>query len=305
MHRLGRRKFVRNSSVALAVIAWSRLGLDAATTAPLISFSTLACPKWSFANILSFAADHGYHGVELRGILGELDLTKRREFSRANLAASRRLIEDHHQQIVCLGSSAALHHADAKERARNLDEARRFIDLAQQLDCPHVRVFPDALPGDQDRTAAMDRISKGLLELADEAKGSKVDVLLESHGDLVATEDLLRIMQNSESPHAGMVWDICNMWSVTKEAPALAYARLKPYIRHTHIKDLTLADRGRGSRYVLLGTGDAPVAEALRALAAGGYSGYYSFEWEKLWHPEIDEPEIALSHYATEIRKYF
>ena len=25
-----------------------------------------------------------------------------------------------------------------------------------------------------------------------------------------------------------------------------------------------------------------------------GYKGYYSFEWEKLWHPEIAEPGNSL-----------
>ncbi|RYG31354.1 MAG: sugar phosphate isomerase/epimerase, partial [Chitinophagaceae bacterium] len=37
----------------------------------------------------------------------------------------------------------------------------------------------------------------------------------------------------------------------------------------------------------------------------GGYQGYYSFEWEKLWHPEIEEPEAALAQYPAEILKYF
>ena len=27
----------------------------------------------------------------------------------------------------------------------------------------------------------------------------------------------------------------------------------------------------------------------------GGYKGYDSFEWEKLWHPGIEEPELAFA----------
>ena len=34
------------------------------------------------------------------------------------------------------------------------------------------------------------------------------------------------------------------------------------------------------------------------ALAAGGYKGYYGFEWEKQWHPDIAEPEVAFPQYA-------
>ena len=39
-------------------------------------------------------------------------------------------------------------------------------------------------------------------------------------------------------------------------------------------------------------------------LAEGGYKGYYCFEWEKKWHPEIEEPEVAFPHYARTMREY-
>jgi hypothetical protein len=28
-----------------------------------------------------------------------------------------------------------------------------------------------------------------------------------------------------------------------------------------------------------------------------------SFEWEKRWHPELPDPEVALPHFMEEIRK--
>jgi hypothetical protein len=33
------------------------------------------------------------------------------------------------------------------------------------------------------------------------------------------------------------------------------------------------------------------------SLAAIGFDGFVSFEWEKLWHPELATPEIALPHF--------
>ncbi|MFN8582426.1 MAG: TIM barrel protein, partial [Gemmatimonadaceae bacterium] len=88
---------------------------------------------------------------------------------------------------------------------------------------------------------------------------------------------------------------------VTKEAPNHVYEALKPFIRHTHIKDVKLT--GSGVQYVLFGTGEAPVGEALRALKDGGYGGFYSFEWEKRWHPEIEAPEIALAQYPAAVQR--
>jgi sugar phosphate isomerase/epimerase len=81
------------------------------------------------------------------------------------------------------------------------------------------------------------------------------------------------------------------------------YAKLKKYIRHTHIKDAKL--NGDKLEYTLLGQGDVPIFEAIDILSKDNYKGYYSFEWEKLWHPEIAEPEIALANFPGVMKKHF
>jgi sugar phosphate isomerase/epimerase len=101
----------------------------------------------------------------------------------------------------------------------------------------------------------------------------------------------------------GIVWDIVNMWSVTREPVVDVYQKLKQYIHHTHIKDLKEID-GK-ERYVLLGKGETPIFEAIDILAKNNYKGYFSFEWEKLWHPEIEEPEIALADYPRAMKEHF
>lgn len=305
MKKINRSSFIRQSSLAMIGITFANLaGAMPRIDSHRLSFSTLGCPDWSYTAILKFAAEKGYNGIELRGLLRELDLTKCPEFSNAEkIAVSRKMAEDMGLTIVDLGSSAQLHHADKIKRKNNLDEARKFIDLAQRLNCPYIRVFPDSLPKDQGRNATIDLISEGLLELADYAKGTDVSVLLESHGDGVESSELLRIMKNSENLHVGMVWDVYNMWSVTKESPKRVYEQLGKYIRHTHIKDAKITNGVE--RYVLLGQGEAPVEEAVQSLEQGGYTGFYSFEWEKLWHPDIEEPDIALAQFPAAIKKYF
>jgi hypothetical protein len=39
-------------------------------------------------------------------------------------------------------------------------------------------------------------------------------------------------------------------------------------------------------------------------LVEHGYRGYYSFEWEKVWHPEIEEPEIAFPDFVRTATQY-
>ena len=302
MRPFTRRKFLKTSSVLLAT-SFITTNFEVKKHKPLLAFSTLGCPEWSFEKITDFAVLHGYKGIELRGIQRELDLTKCKEFSKENISATLTIMKQKGLHFVDLGSSATLHFSDAAVRQKNLDEGRRFIDLAQQINCPYIRVFPNIFPKDQDKNATMDLIAKGLLELGDHAKGSNVTVLTETHGDLVKSDDIKKVMELAEHKHVGLVWDVTNMWTITKEPPAEVYKKIKNYIRHTHIKDAKLAD-GK-IQYTLLGQGEVPIFEAIDALSNGGYKGYYCFEWEKLWHPEIAEPEISFADYAKVMKQHF
>ena len=58
------------------------------------------------------------------------------------------------------------------------------------------------------------------------------------------------------------------------------------FVRHTHLKDSR--PEGDGVRYVLTGEGRVPLRETVNVLKGAGYKGYYCFEWEKKWHPEIE-----------------
>ena len=303
MKKYHRRDFLQNAG-GLIALALAGSAFDFKTNKPLLSFSTLGCPDWSFDKIVNFAAENGYDGLEIRTIQRQMNLPECAEFKSAEkIAATSKFVKDKGIKIVDLGASSSLHHSNVEERKKNIDEAKHFIDLAEQLKCPYIRVFPNDFPPDQDRNATIDLISKGLLELGNYAQGSDVTVLLETHGQVVKSDDLETIMKLATHEHVGMVWDIVNMWAVTKERPAQVYQKLKKYIRHAHIKDLNLVN-GK-EHYTLLGKGEAPIFEGIDALHKGGYKGYYSFEWEKLWHPEIAEPEIALADYPKTMKEHF
>jgi len=104
--------------------------------------------------------------------------------------------QEYKHHIATVGASCNLHTVDPQERKKNLEEAKRFIDLAHEFKCPYIRVFPNNFPKDEEKNATMDRMAKGLLELADHAKGSNVSVLIESHGDLLWIEDLEKVISN-------------------------------------------------------------------------------------------------------------
>jgi sugar phosphate isomerase/epimerase len=299
MSTVTRRGFVQSlGAIAIAPALVRARGPEPARLP--IGFSTLGCPAWPWRTILDVAAREGYAAIELRGLEGEMDLTKRPEFS-SSLASTVADLRARNLRIACLGSSAELHHREPVERAKQLDEARRFIELASKLRAPYVRVFGDKYLPDEPKTALVDRVAGALRELTGYAEGSGVTVIIESHGQVTDSATLKAILTAAGQGPA-LLWDAHHTVVSSKEAPADTFKELGSWVRHTHLKDSR--PEGDGVRYVLTGTGTVPVRDIVRVLAAGGYKGYYSFEWEKKWHPDIEEPEIAIPHYAKVMREY-
>lgn len=305
-----RRQFVRSGlglvaagylrpARAVSALAAQTVGGGAARLP--IGFSTLGCPKWTLQQVVDFAAAHDFSGIELRGIQDKMDLTQLPELT-TGLASSQALLEKNQLLVVSLGSSAEMHIADPAKRAAQLDEARRFIDLAQRLGVPYVRVFGNKYGPDEAREVTLARIGAGLRELGDYAKGKRVTVIIESHGDFTDSPTLLELMKRADSPNVAILWDAHHTFVSGKEQPEDTVRQLGKYIRHTHLKDSVPA--GNDRRYVLTGTGEVPVKRQIAALSRIGYQGFYNFEWEKRWHPEIEEPEIAFAQYAQVVTGY-
>jgi sugar phosphate isomerase/epimerase len=267
-----------------------------------IAFSTLGCPAWSWKTILANADRFGYAGIELRGIAGEMDLPKVPEFQGTRLAATRKDLAALALEITDLGASATMHEKDAAARAKQFDEGRRFIDLAHALGVPYVRMFGDRIAPDESKDEVMKRVVEGFQQMTAHAGQAGVTVLIESHGDFTRSDDLVAILTRVGSPQLALLWDAHHTFVAGKEAPADTYSRLGRWVRHTHLKDSR--PEGAGRRYVLLGAGDVPVREQVKVLAAAGYKGYYCLEWEKKWHPEIEEPEVAFPQYAKVMAEY-
>jgi len=267
-----------------------------------IAFSTLGCPTWSLTKVLEEAERLGYAAVELRGIEGEMDLTKRPELQGTALGETKRRFADRSLAISDLGASSRMHEADPAVRAAQLDEGRRFIDLAHELGVPYVRVFGDKLVAGEMREVTVARIVEGLRTLGEHARGSGVEVILESHGDFTRSSDLKDILTAVNLPNVALLWDAHHTVISGGETPVETWRALGSFVRHTHLKDSR--PEKDGLRYVLTGEGTVPVRETVRVLVEGGYKGYYCFEWEKKWHPEIEEPEVAFPHYARTIAGY-
>jgi len=309
---MDRRSFV-GSAAALGLTACARVngsGGASGAIAPSrgssigrlpIGFSTLGTPKWDWIPTLDFAAAHGFAAVELRGIQQTMDLSQRPEFQPDRIAQTKRELTDRGLVVPDLGASIEMHEQDADKHAKAMAETRRFIDVASALGTPYVRVFGNKWVPGMSRDAVLDYVARGLRELGEYARPRGVSVILESHGDFVESPTLLSLMQRADSPGVAILWDAHHTF-VGGESPETTVREIGRYIRHTHLKDSVPFNGDR--KYVLTGTGEVPVRRQVEALARIGYTGIYSFEWEKRWHPEIEEPEVAIAQYATVVSGY-
>jgi len=300
MPAYARRTFL--TSLAASVAAPAILRSQTRPKRLPIAFSTLGCPLWSWKAILENADRFGYAGIELRGVAGEMDLPKVPELSGSRLAETKKDLAALGIVISDLGASARMHEKDKLVRDKQLDEGRRFIDLAQAMSVPYVRMFGDKLPPDEPKEEVMKRVIEGFQAMAAYAKPAGVTVIIESHGDFTRSADLEAILTRVGSDAFALLWDAHHTFVAGKESPAETWKSLGRYVRHTHLKDSK--PEGAERRYVLTGTGEVPVRDQVRVLAQAGYRGFYCFEWEKKWHPEIEEPEVAFPHYAKTMREY-
>lgn len=300
--RITRREFVAGSAGGAASLALRRIAWAADTKERLpLAFSTLGCPAWEWPKILEFAESHGFAAIELRGLMGSMDLPARPEFAPERIAQTKKEIAAHGLKIANIGSSSALHDADPAKRAPQLADAKRFIDLASALGSPYVRVFGNEIKGPKEEIVA--RVAAGLHELGEYAGLRGVTVIIESHGDFVDSPTLKEVLTRADSPHAALLWDAHHTYAVGHEQPEYTVHELGSWIRHTHVKDSVPA--GKERKYVLTGRGDVPIQRQVQALQKIGYKGYFCFEWEKAWHPDLEDPEIALADYAEVVGAYF
>jgi sugar phosphate isomerase/epimerase len=260
-----------------------------------IAFSTLAFPDATLAAAVSAGRRWGYSGVELRLIDGELIdpamPAERRAQVRRTLAAAR-------LPVVAVDSSIRLTGDDPGP------DLRRFLQLASDWDAPLVRVFGgdlDPPPARQERLRAAARVLEQAVPLA---AGLGVAIGVETHDAFSASSAVAELMallsaDGVPSDLVGAVWDSHHPHRMG-ETPAEVYANLGPRLLLAQVKDARRiggarrAPDGGGWRLVLLGAGEVPVREMLGLLTAGGYPHWISVEWEKHWHPEIEDPEVAL-----------
>ena len=292
---------------------------------PLLAFSTLGCPDWTFDEIVARGVEYGYDGVEIRLIERETDLLKRPEFRSPQLAQRKQQLADAGFRVCGLSSSVRFEETDTATRNAQLATGRAYCDLARELGAKFVRVFGDVIRPNEPEVPQLEWIASGLQQLGEYAATAGIDILIETHGDFCRSGKLAALMNHVTCPAVGVLWDTHHPWRFHGEPIADTWAALKKWTRHTHWKDsvtrppsnepvsaevAAAAELARATNtghqhadYALFLGGEFPARECLTRLLADNYSGWFSLEWEKMWHPQIEVPEIAIRLFAPKFRE--
>lgn len=258
-----------------------------------IAFSTLAFPDATLASAVSLGRRWGYAGVELRLIDGELIDPRMPAAARAQV---KRTVTAAGLPVVAVDSSIRLTGEDPGP------DLRRFLELASDWESPLVRVFGGPLaagPARQEQLRTAARVLESSVPLA---RRLGVAIGVETHDDFSASSVVAELLAMADPDWVGAVWDSHHPYRVG-EQPADVYANLGRRILLAQVKDARRRPDGDWE-LVLLGEGEVPVIQMLGLLAAGGYRGWISVEWEKRWHPEIAEPQIALPQHLSVLAEW-
>ena len=260
-----------------------------------IAFSTLACPDWSLEEVLERGAGWGYQGVELRLIDGKVVELPVPAPERARVARELRASS---LAVVGLGTSIRLAEGEPETLAGAI---RAFLELAAEWSAPVVRVFGGRVDQSVPRQKTLRRMAAAVEAALPEAARLGVTVAIETHDDFSSSSAVAEVLALVPDASFGAIWDVMHTARMG-DTPAAAWDRLGARTVDVHIKDAARSGDGTW-RQVPLGQGDAAVRDCLAQLVAAGYGGWVTAEWEKAWHRELDEPEVALPQHLATIRE--
>ena len=267
--------------------------------APVLAFSTLACPEWTPLEVVANAATMGFGGIEWRG---GPDGHAGPHLAPAARRAARSAMDDRGLAAVSVTTYSDFVHPDSTVRAASIEELVRHAEVAVALGAPSLRAFLGERADDAPLDELLDRAADGLLAAEAAIVGSGVSIAIEPHDDFLASAVIAPLLERIGGPGIGVIWDAGNTWSIG-ERPETGLDLLQPWLRYIQVKDGT----GQLPDWHLtrIGHGEVPLVDAFAWLIRAGVSVPVSIEWERPWHPDLPPAAEALPEGLAHLRSAF
>ncbi len=248
MRDKSRRDFLRSSFAAAGSMAIAGTGAPATPFSDKINNPALGgggfklglvtynlAKDWDIPTIIKNCEATGFEAVELRtthkhGV--EPASTKEQR------AEVKKRFSDSKVRLLSLGSVCEFHSPDQSAVRSNIDECKRFIELANDIGAIGVKVRPNGIPKEVPEEKTIAQIGSALRECGVFAKDASVEVWVEVHGrDSSHPARMAKMMQVANHPQVAICWN-SNQEDVTNGSVKQSFSLLKPWLRSSHINEL-------------------------------------------------------------------
>ena len=262
-----------------------------------LSFSTKGWHDSSFDDFCQTAVDLGFKGIELHNIHNRLFTDRDGAFHDYTAAATLRKLFEKKLALTCIDTICDL--SDTQNEKATLEETEACINIAKNLHIPYVRLRAEAEKRTDEAFAFVSSVLEKAVKTAEE---NGVVLLLETKGMFADTAVLRDILENFASDYLAALWNVSEAYKTVGEEPKDIIKNLGAYVKHVHISDVRKT--GGGFEYCLIGEGELPMNEVMKALRSVNFDGFVSLVWDPQWFPEIDDMEIIFSHFVNFMKQF-
>jgi sugar phosphate isomerase/epimerase len=226
---------------------------------------------WDLDTIIARCKEVGIEAVEFRsthkhGVEPALSKDQRKDVKKR--CADGGLI------IWGLGTACCFHSPDQSEVAKNVEESKRFIELAHDLGAKGVKVRPNGLPKEVSEAKTLEQIGRSLHTVGEAARGAGVEIWCEMHGGGTAHPPRMRkIMDVADHPSVGVTWNSNHGIDDVDGHFEEYFAMMRPDIYAVHINELI---------------NGYPYRDLFRLLNETGYDRYTMIEAQGIKGSDID-----------------
>ena len=272
-----------------------------------ISFSSLGNPKMPLAELADMLHVAGYDAIELRCRPGQhvhwQDTPERRKEVRAILA-DRNLEAAAVSTYVFMANrdSGGPDKPDTRNEAENIEELKRFVDLASDLGAKNVRVFGGAVSEGETHDDALPRVAR--IMAAGAKVNPEINIALETHDVWNTGPIVARVLDQAGQPNCKALWDVHGPQHAG-EAPQDTLKALKAErVAYLHVKDYFTAPGLEGPYQCLIGAGETPIRKVVQLLKETGWAGYLNVEWEGVYHDYMPDCDVAIPQAIMKLREF-
>ena len=250
-----------------------------------LSFSTRGWGDLSWDELLDSALDMRFTGIEVYNLFKYPVMTDRGgPFHAHKIAATVRQLRDLKLSIPCIDTSVDLSAAMG-------DELAQMLQIARDGKIPYVVGWASS-DDEQTLRANIDR----LLPVAEEMS---VCLLIKTSGIFADTARLRSLLESYASDWLGALWDMHHPYRDFGESADTTIKNLGTYVKHVHLRDSDDKDT-----YNLIGEGNMPVADMMRALSSINYDGFISLEWKPEWMEDLQDREVIFPHFVNYMSRF-